>query len=84
MKQDETLLKLYHSHTLRNYQEIQNSEYCGCIACQKIYPADVVIDFIDDGETALCPECGVDAVIGDGSGLALNKEILKALNTRWF
>lgn len=44
------------------------------------------MDFIKDGEgeTALCPYCGIDAVIGDGCGLTLDEKILKELNKIWF
>ena len=78
--------KLYHSHTLRNQQEIALSEYCHCISCCKSYPSSIVMDFIKDGdgETALCPYCGIDSVIGDACGLVIDQEILTALNNRWF
>lgn len=37
--------------------------YCGCFHCLRVYDATEVIDWIDDGETPLCPHCGVDAVM---------------------
>jgi NAD-dependent SIR2 family protein deacetylase len=37
--------------------------HCGCFHCLHIYEAIEVIDWIDDGETPLCPHCGVDAVM---------------------
>ena len=37
--------------------------YCGCFHCLEVYEATEVIDWIDDGETPLCPRCGVDAVM---------------------
>lgn len=37
--------------------------YCGCFHCLQVYEATEVIDWIDDGETPLCPRCGVDAVM---------------------
>ena len=36
---------------------------CGCFYCLHVYAATEVIDWIDDGETPLCPHCGVDAVM---------------------
>ena len=86
MKLTEEQSKLYHSHTIRNRNEINQSECCHCISCTKSYPSPIVMDFIKDGdgETALCPYCGVDSVIGDACSLLLNPEILKALNKRWF
>jgi NAD-dependent SIR2 family protein deacetylase len=37
--------------------------FCGCFHCLEVYEATEVIDWIDDGETPLCPLCGVDAVM---------------------
>ena len=37
--------------------------FCGCFHCLQVYEATEVIDWIDDGETPLCPRCGVDAVM---------------------
>ena len=37
--------------------------YCGCFHCLQVFEATTVIDWVDDGETPLCPLCGVDAVM---------------------
>jgi hypothetical protein len=37
--------------------------WCGCFCCLQTFAAEEVIDWIDDGETPLCPFCGVDAVL---------------------
>jgi NAD-dependent SIR2 family protein deacetylase len=37
--------------------------YCGCFHCLNVFEATEVVDWIDDGETPLCPRCGVDAVM---------------------
>lgn len=88
MKLTEEQSNLYHSHTIRNMDEIERSQKCGCIACCSIYDADQVEECIgemdDDKMTALCMKCGTDAVIGDASGLEINPGVLKALNKRWF
>ena len=88
MKLTEEQSKLYHSHTFKNMEEIEQSQKCGCIACCSIYDADQIEECIgemdDKKMTAICPQCGTDAVIGDASGLEINEEILKALNKIWF
>lgn len=33
-----------------------------------------------DGETALCPRCGIDSVIGDGAGFAVDRALLVEMN----
>jgi hypothetical protein len=37
--------------------------WCGCFHCLQVFEATTVIDWVDDGETPLCPLCGVDAVM---------------------
>ncbi|WP_353464084.1 hypothetical protein [Sphingomonas faeni] len=38
-----------------------------------------------DPWTALCPECGIDAVIGSATGYPVNDLVfLKAMNEEWF
>jgi hypothetical protein len=36
---------------------------CGCSYCKTIFPAEEVSKWVDDELTALCPRCGVDAVL---------------------
>ena len=88
MKLTKEQSNLYHSHTIRNREEIEKSQKCGCMACCSIYWAKEIEDWIDEinGKkiTALCVKCGTDAVIGDASGLEINQEILEALNKKWF
>jgi NAD-dependent SIR2 family protein deacetylase len=36
---------------------------CGCFHCLRTFEATAVIDWIDDGETPLCPYCGMDSVM---------------------
>lgn len=36
---------------------------CGCFCCLQTFAASEVIDWIDDGDTPLCPYCGIAAVM---------------------
>ena len=54
--------------------------FCGCFHCLHIYEATEVIDWIDDGETPLCPHCGVDAVM---LGVTDLSELLAMHRTRF-
>lgn len=55
----------------------------GCYYCQEIYDSIEIKEWTDGGETAICPKCGVDAVVSK-SQHELNKEILKEANEYWF
>lgn len=37
--------------------------WCGCFHCLRVYETIEVVDWVDDGETPLCPHCGVDSVM---------------------
>jgi hypothetical protein len=85
-----------HRHTSRNWAQIRASKICGCCNCVQIFPPDEVvawtgldIDNIDDPEaadqqTALCPRCGSEAVIGDKSGYPIDAGFLSRMNDAWY
>ena len=56
--------------------------------CLAVYPASAIVEWIDDvgqgAQTALCPKCGVDSVLGDKSGFPLTKEFLEEMREHWF
>lgn len=81
MKTDPRLLSI-RTHASDNEIEILQSKTCSCFFCRQTYDARKVNDWINDerGVTAICPECGMDAVIGDASGLSLDKDLLKEMN----
>lgn len=76
----------FKSHASNNEIEIVSSTKCGCFFCRSIYSARKVQDWINDerGISAICPECGTDAVIGDASGIELTKPLLKTLNLEYY
>lgn len=53
-----------------------------------IFPSEISewIYELDEGEevTAICPHCGIDAVIGESSGFPITPDFLRTMNRRWF
>ena len=81
-------LKAVYSHSIRNEESINNSDFCGCFHCISIFPvADVKLsDLIiekDGHRTAICPICGIDSVLGDAS-VEISAEILEMMNEYYF
>ena len=72
-----------HRHTRANRMELEASEACGCIACERIYFPSEIVRWID-GETAVCPHCGADAVVGSASGIPIIPGVLRRAHERWF
>ena len=73
-----------YAHSYRSRAEIESSRQCGCFACRRIFPANEVVDYIDNGETAMCPYCDTDAVIGDASGYAITPDLLEEMYKEYF
>ena len=40
--------------------------------------------YIDDGQTALCPKCGIDAIIPDSIEESVDENIIAEMNEYWF
>jgi len=72
-----------HRHTRLNRMELEASEVCGCIACERIYFPSEIVRWVDE-ETALCPHCGVDAVVGSASGIPIMPGVLRRAHERCF
>ena len=71
-----------------NWDSVKKSSLCGCYYCGRIFPSSEVTDndWVPDlhGRTVLCPHCSIDSVIGDASGIPLQKEVLDELHDYWF
>ena len=74
-----------HKHSKNNREEIMRSKFCGCFYCCRTFGANPIKEWVDRGaDTALCPYCGIDSVIGDASGLKLDKPFLLEMKEFWF
>lgn len=81
-------LKAVYSHSIRNEESINNSDFCGCFHCISIFPAVDVksAEFIiekDGSRTEICPICGIDSVLGDAS-VEITAELLEEMNSHYF
>lgn len=73
-----------HAHCSLHRAEIEASSICGCFYCSAKFPPSAVCGWIDDDQTALCPKCTIDAVIGSASGFAITIEFLTQMRDHWF
>ena len=65
-------------YSLANEKAIENSHFCGCFFCGKIFDKNLISQWINDrdGKTAVCPYCGIDSVLPD-SKADLSEELLE-------
>jgi len=73
-----------HAHSIHHKQELLSSSDCGCFYCSAVFAPQQIQDWTDDGDTALCPRCGIDSVIGSAAGFPLTKEFLGRMKSYWF
>jgi len=82
-------LRIAHKKSLFNRAEIEASQQCGCFYCKKIFGPDQIVNWADPNkpraqQTAVCPECGIDSVIGNASGLEITEAFLEEMRAAWF
>jgi hypothetical protein len=77
-----------HRHSSRHRVEVLSSERCGCYYCCAVFLPTEITEWTDEwegvGNTALCPRCGIDSVIGSTSGYPVTPEFLATMKARWF
>lgn len=76
-----------HRHCSANRAAILASRMCGCFHCLKTFAAREVTGWIrelDGSETALCPHCHIDSVLGDAAGIPLTDQFLAHMKQIYF
>ncbi len=85
---DDHWLRVAHKKSIRHRLEVENSEKCGCFHCLKSFTPARINDWTDGPEiekqTALCPFCGIDSVVGDASDYAITVDFLAQMQEAWF
>lgn len=80
-------LEIAHGHSFKNRAEVTASDLCGCFFCLAIFSPDSIQEWLkeqDGKETAFCPRCGIDSVIGSASGFPITTEFMREMRRRWF
>lgn len=84
-KTQQQQLESAHAHSSDHRQSLEESETCGCFYCKSTFRPDEVREWIDGGQTALCPRCGIDSVLGSKSGYPVTDvRFLSAMASYWF
>lgn len=78
-------LKRAHKFCSLHREQVLVSATCACFYCQETFPPSSIEDWTDDDQTALCPKCGIDSVIGDASGEPIgDAAFLSSMYAHWF
>jgi hypothetical protein len=73
-------LKKLHKGSIYNLGAIEISHRCGCFYCLRTFAPSEITQWIDKGQTALCPKCRIDSVLPS----VTDPSILAAMELYWF
>jgi hypothetical protein len=80
----EKQFEMAHRFSSSHRKDLIKDSICGCFYCLRIFNPAEITDWCDNENTALCPYCGIDSVIGESSGFPITKQFLKEMYTEWF
>ena len=72
--------------SFQNRRILEKSKKCACICCNNIFSPTEIEEWCHDrdGDTAVCPYCEIDSVIGDAAGYPLTEDFIIQMNLYWF
>lgn len=87
-------LESIHRYSGHHRELLARSERAGCFYCRRLFDAAEVEEWVDggqretgdtrDGVTALCPRCGIDAVLPSAAPIRLDADLLAAMHAHFF
>ncbi len=83
----EDYLSRAHKASFKNMDALRNDTLCGCFRCLEIFsPKEIkeTVEEKDGKETALCPYCETDSVIGKATGFPITRAFLAKMCSKYF
>ncbi|HEX5426628.1 MAG TPA: hypothetical protein VFW94_24115 [Candidatus Acidoferrales bacterium] len=76
-------LEIGHAACAHHRKQLEHAAVCGCFYCLGRFGVGEIAEWIDGGTTALCPRCGIDAVIPVAEEVT-GTVFLKRMQQFWF
>ena len=76
-------LQAVYEHSRLNRRFMTPGAACRCFHCLRGFAAEQIGQWIDDGQTALCPLCGIDSVLSNTID-ALSDMLIQQLHAAYF
>lgn len=73
-----------HARAIMNRGSVLDSEECGCFFCLHKFKPGAITDWGKDDSTAVCPFCGVQAVIPNCPDYDFSDALLLQMKEYWF
>lgn len=81
---DAEALEAAHRHSSLHRQAVLASDDCACFYCLRQFAPAEIAQWVDGEQTALCPRCGIDAVLGSACPYPLTAAFLTQMHQFWF
>ncbi|MCL2462716.1 MAG: cytoplasmic protein [Defluviitaleaceae bacterium] len=73
-----------HKFSAYNKETLVKDNLCGCFYCLKVFDPKEITWWVDKNNTAVCPYCLIDSIIGESSGYPITAEFLLKMKKYWF
>lgn len=77
-------LEKLHTYSSHNRYLVDISEQCTCFYCKHTIDSREITEYADNGQTAVCPKCGIDALIPDSIEEPLDENTVAEMHEYWF
>jgi hypothetical protein len=68
----------------RHRAELEASGRCACFFCFKKFATSEIKAWVDGNQTALCPHCGLDSVLGSGTEHRIDDTFLRRMHQYYY
>jgi hypothetical protein len=76
--------KEFHKHAFKNKKEIDKSLLVGCFYCLSVFEPNQIKEWTVN-DTAVCPNCSIDSLVGDASGYPIaDKKFMHNMHDLYF
>ena len=77
-------IKMAPKLAMHNKALLEKVSECVCYYCCKVYQPSEIKEWVDKNDTALCPHCGIDAVLPVYEEGEKDISFLTKMNKYWF
>lgn len=87
MNNPDDYLTRAHKASFKNMDALRKDTLCGCFKCMEIFSPKEIKETVEENdgkETAICPYCECDSIIGKSSGFPINRSFLLEMCSRYF
>ena len=74
----------FHKLSSYNKEMLEKTPDCGCFYCLTIFKPALIKEWIDKGQTAICPHCQIDSVLPSTETLSITPKLLEDMHSYWF